>query len=139
VELKITLSAGVSPSCYEGEIPCHIVWASNKYSTEDNDITQKDVLMTAQKESLFLRIRKAPNLNVDVSFMKVRKNISVMPALKDARKSLFDHVFESIFSSALNDPDILELVGALEEEESPIVDLLSCSTAIGIGSEVLRP
>lgn len=64
MELKVTLSAGVSPSFYEGEIPCHITWASNKYSTEDNDITQKDVLMTAQKESLFLRIRKAPSFSV---------------------------------------------------------------------------
>ena len=49
IELKITLSAGLSPSFYEGQIPCHITWASNKYSTEDNDRTQKDVLMTAQK------------------------------------------------------------------------------------------
>jgi hypothetical protein len=30
-------------------VPCHITWASNKYSAEDNDITQKDVIMTAQK------------------------------------------------------------------------------------------
>lgn len=67
VELKITLSAASSPSFYEGEIPCHITWASNRYSTEDNDITQKDVLMTSQKESLFLRIRKAPSLNVLLS------------------------------------------------------------------------
>lgn len=33
VELKVTLSAGSSPSFYEGEIPCHITWASNRYST----------------------------------------------------------------------------------------------------------
>ena len=60
----MTLSANNSPSCYEGEIPCHITWASNKYSSEDNDLTQKDVMMIAQKESLFLRIRKAPLLTV---------------------------------------------------------------------------
>lgn len=64
VELKVTLSVSSSPSFYEGEVPCQITWASNKYSTEDNDVTQKDVLLTAQKESLFLRIRKAPNLSV---------------------------------------------------------------------------
>lgn len=66
IELKVTLVAGNSPSFYEGEIPCHITWASNKYSTEDNDLTQKDVLMTAQKESLFLRIKKSSNLQVNV-------------------------------------------------------------------------
>ena len=67
MELKITLSASADPSFYEGEIPCHITWSSNKYSTEDNDLTQKDVMMSAQKESLFLRIRKAPNLSVFLS------------------------------------------------------------------------
>jgi len=29
-----------------------------------------------------------------------------MPKLKDNKNSLFDHVFESIFSSALNDIEI---------------------------------
>lgn len=72
VELKITLSAGVSPSFYEGEMPCHITWASSKYSAEDNDITQKDVLMTAQKESLFLRIRKSPTLSVRIGVCRLR-------------------------------------------------------------------
>ena len=33
IELKITLIANESPSFYQGEIPCHITWASNKYST----------------------------------------------------------------------------------------------------------
>lgn len=64
IELKITLTAGESPSFYEGEVPCHITWASNKYSAEDNDATQKDVLMTAQKESLFLRLKKSSSLAV---------------------------------------------------------------------------
>jgi hypothetical protein len=64
IELKITLTANENPSFYEGEVPCHITWASNKYSAEDNDITQKDVIMTAQKESLFLRLKKTSNLAV---------------------------------------------------------------------------
>ena len=40
-----------------------------------------------------------------------------MPELKDTKRSLFDHVFEGIFSSALNDPEIEDLVGKLEKEE----------------------
>jgi hypothetical protein len=43
------LAAGSNPSFYEGEIPCHITWTSNKYVTEDNDLTQKDVLMVSEK------------------------------------------------------------------------------------------
>jgi hypothetical protein len=73
IELKVTLVAGNSPSFYEGEIPCHITWASNKYSTEDNDMTQKDVMMTAQKESLFLRIKKSSNLQVIVSLFRLNQ------------------------------------------------------------------
>jgi hypothetical protein len=62
--------------------------------------------MTAQKESLFLRIRKAPNLNVPHLISQIKSNVPVLPALTDPKKSLFDHIFESIFSSALNDPEI---------------------------------
>jgi hypothetical protein len=47
--LKLILTAGNSPSFYEGEIPCHIIWANSKYSSEDNDLTQKDVVFTSQK------------------------------------------------------------------------------------------
>ena len=59
-----------------------------------------------------------------------------MPKLKDNRNSLFDHVFESIFSSALNDPEIEDLVAKLEKEETPILDLISTTLPVGIGSKV---
>ena len=57
-----------------------------------------------------------------------------MPALVDVKKSLFDHVFEGIFGSALNDPELEELVEKLEKEECPIAELMGESLPIGIGS-----
>lgn len=36
-----------------------------------------------------------------------------MPVMKDPKSSLFDHVFESIYINALNDPEIEELVEKL--------------------------
>ena len=59
-----------------------------------------------------------------------------MPELKDAKRSLFDHVFEGIFSSALNDPEIEDLVGKLEKEENSLVDMVSTTRPVGIGAEV---
>ena len=37
-------------------------------------------------------------------------------ASSDPKKSLLNHIFEGIFTSALNDPEIEELVSHLEEE-----------------------
>lgn len=68
--------------------------------------------------------------------MKVRINPNPLPPLADPKKSLFDHIFGSIFSSTLNDPEIGELVAKLENEESPVVELMSSGLPIGIGSEV---
>lgn len=59
-----------------------------------------------------------------------------MPELKDTKRSLFDHVFEGIFSSALNDPEIEDLVAKLEKEDSSLVDMVSTTRPVGIGAEV---
>ena len=59
-----------------------------------------------------------------------------MPELKDTKRSLFDHVFEGIFSSALNDPEIEDLVGKLEKEDNSLVDMVSTTRPVGIGAEV---
>lgn len=59
-----------------------------------------------------------------------------MPELKDTKRSLFDHVFEGIFSSALNDPEIEDLVGKLEKEDNSLVDMVSTIRPVGIGAEV---
>lgn len=94
IELKLILTSSDNPSFYEGEIPCHITWASNKYSTEDNDVTQKDVIMTAQKESLFLQLKKTSNLTVTLAITQI-KSINDAPKFNatDPKKSLLDNVF----------------------------------------------
>ena len=60
-----------------------------------------------------------------------------MHQLKDPKKSLFDHVFEGIFNSALNDPEIESLVGKLEKEENSVIDMMSTARPVGIGIEVI--
>ena len=49
VELKITLTADSSPSCYEGEIECNVVW---------NHKDVQDANQVNEKETLFLRVKK---------------------------------------------------------------------------------
>ena len=79
IELKITLTTNSYLSCYEGEVPCHITWASNKYATEDNDLTQNDVMMSAKKESLFLRIKKRSELDVPMHLFRAKLS-SLLPS-----------------------------------------------------------
>lgn len=56
--------------------------------------------------------------------------------LADPRKSLLDHVFENIFSAALNDGEIDELLEKMEKEETPLLDMLDSSPAVGVGCKV---
>lgn len=66
-ELKLTLTTINHPTNYEGEIACNITWSHSGYSNEDNEGTQKETALVAQKETLFLRISKTASLNVNNS------------------------------------------------------------------------
>ena len=64
VELKLTLTSSKNPSFYEGEIPCNVIWSQTRFSSEDLEISQKEMTLSNARESLFLRIKKESILEV---------------------------------------------------------------------------
>jgi hypothetical protein len=64
-ELKLTLTASRAPSVYEGEIECQIQWES-KGATNISTQHNQSMGTIVDKETLFLRIKKRSNLNVDL-------------------------------------------------------------------------
>lgn len=82
-----------------------------------------------------MRIKKRSELDVYCATMQGK--VEFPSSIEcDPKKSLLDQVFENIFTDALNDPDLDDILEKMEKEETPLACLLDESPSVGIGAEV---
>lgn len=104
VELKLTLTAASTPSVYEGECECTIIW-ENKAGDQDEkqvnttQMSQASQQVTVDKETLFLRIKKRSNLNVEL----VNSFRQPPPPIHNPLAHPFQQLLSQIISEVLTD------------------------------------